>query len=143
SGLVVPRVSWSDSLGWGSSASPDQVSHEVVVENKGWTPVEVLGMGRSGAGLELLEVRGTFPTTLEAGQIMRVEVVYRVTDCAAVTADPWPVPVRVQRPWGVHTSYVQLPHQTSWDAPGAYSYTGRDPYAVEWQRWLADRACAH
>jgi hypothetical protein len=143
SGLIVPNIGWPRDGGWGASTSPELITHEVVVENKGWAPVEVLGMGRSGAGLELVEVRGTFPTTLEAGQTMQAELVYRVTDCAAVTDEPWPVPVRVRRPWGVHTSYVELPDKTSWDAPSAYSYTGRNPYAVEWQRWLADMSCAY
>lgn len=144
SGLIVPNLAWPHYAGYSASTSPELVMHEVVVANKGWAPVEVLGMGRSGAGLELVEVRGTFPTTLEPGQTLQAELVYRVSDCAAVTVDPWPVPVRVRRPWGVHTSYLDLPEKTSLNAPeGLRSYTGRDPYAVEWQRWLADKSCAY
>lgn len=145
SGLVLPRLAWpAGSGGYGWSTGPDVVRHDVMIRNEGWTPVEVLGLGRGGAGLRLVEVRGVFPTTLRPGQTMEAAVVYRVTDCAAVTADPWPVPVRVRRPWGIYTAYVSLPTQTSPAAPeGLRSYTGRDPYAVEWQRALADASCAY
>lgn len=144
SGLILPPLSWHPESGWGSSTSPDLVTHDVVIVNRGWTTVEVLGIGRSGAGFQLVEVRGAFPTTLRSGRTMRAELVYRVTDCAAVTADPWPVPVRAKRPWGTYTRYVQLPTQTSRSAPqGWRTYTGRDPYAVEWQRALADESCAN
>ena len=118
------------------------MEHEVPVVNRGRRPIDVLGVGRSGPGLQLDAVRGTLPSTLHPGESLTVTLVYRVTDCTAVPADPWPVPVRVKRPWGRYTAYLELPAGTSPDAPdGMRNFVGRDPYAVEWQRALADLAC--
>jgi hypothetical protein len=49
--------------------------------------------------------------------------------------------VQVERPWGVQTIAVGLPAIDSDDAPEQYTYSGGDPYAVEWQRYRADQAC--
>ncbi|HEU4423698.1 MAG TPA: hypothetical protein VFR67_14300 [Pilimelia sp.] len=143
SGVIVPRVSWPPkAAGWSWSTGPDTVEHDVLVLNRGRRPIEVAGIGRSGTGLPLVAVHGALPATLRPGQTMEVRLVYRVTDCAAVTDEPWPVPVRIQRPWGIYTAYVAVPTHTSPDAPAVRSFTDRDPYAVEWQRALADRHCA-
>jgi hypothetical protein len=142
SGLVVPRVSIVKSSGFAYSVEPTVVTHQVPIVNLGRRPVDVLGVGRSGPGMRLDAVRGAVPTTLHPGESLTVTLVYRVTDCAAVPADPWPVPVQVKWPWGRYTAYLALPTHTSPDAPDDMrSFTGRDPYAVEWQRALADLAC--
>lgn len=151
SGAVAPRLKWTDEWGWEASVGPELVSHAVVVVNDGWLPAQILGVGRSGPGLELVSVRegtsvdfregsGIFPYVLQPGAIVAFAVVYRITDCSAIPQDPWPVPVRVQRPWGVQTVYIGLPEE-SFRAPQLLSYSGRNPYAVEWQRWIAADLC--
>jgi len=139
-GVAYPRLGWSNS-GYGSGGGPGWAEHEVVVENQGWTPLTIVAVGRSGPGLELTEVRGTFPVTLQPGDQTSFYVVYRVTDCTAVSNEPFPVPVRVERWWGEQTAYIEIPTYPSRDRPGSYSYSGQDPYAVQWQRGMADFGC--
>jgi len=144
SGLTVPRLSWTPNSGYGYGGSPRNrtVEYEVRISNRGWTSVEVVGLGRSGPGFELRSVRAQLPTTLRPGENMDATLLYQVTDCAAVPADEWPVPVTVRRTWGTATGYVQPPTQTSPSAPtGTREYQGRDPFAVEWQRAVADMVC--
>ncbi|HZN73696.1 MAG TPA: hypothetical protein VFC00_18665 [Micromonosporaceae bacterium] len=141
SGIVRPRVEWSNT-GHSWSYGHELVQHSVSVVNRGWFPVTVTGAGRHGPGLTLVEVRGDFPTTLHRGNSMELMLVYRVTNCSSVPAEPWPVPVRVERLWGTHTSYVPAPTIPSPSAPAHRTYSGPDPYGVEWQRALADGYCA-
>jgi hypothetical protein len=124
--------------------------HGFTVVNAGWTAITVVGAGRDGPGLSLQAVSTDpdgkvalpLPSTVEPGGTLTFVLRYRVTDCAAVPAEPWPVPIRVQRPWGVQSVYVAIPTHTSRHAPeGMRSYSGRDPWAVEWQRDLADEDC--
>ena len=116
---------------------------DLLIVNHGWTSAEIVGAGRSGPGLRLADVSGTLPITLAPGQSVSLRLRYRVTGCAAVPATPWPVPVQVTRPWGTVTVFIQLP---TMDPPGTPSgmrtFTGSDPYAVPWQRALADESCA-
>jgi len=135
-GVLVPRVSWSDAPGYEFGWSP--AHHSVVVHNDGLLPIRVLGVGRSGPGLRLDRVDGTLPSTVDPGSQLSVMLTYAVTDCAAVPTQPWPVPVVVERPWGVQTVYVTLPDERAMDAEGM----SRGP-RLEWQRWLADAACRY
>jgi hypothetical protein len=141
SGLIKPRVAWPNAGGsW--EVAGNRIEYEIHVTNRGWIPIEVVGLGRSGPGFELVDVRATLPTTLAPGESMDAVLLYRVNDCAAVPADAWPVPVQVRRSWGTVTAYVDVPTQVSPAAPaGMRQFTGRDPYAVEWQRRAADLAC--
>ena len=144
SGLLAPRLEWPRSAGYFTEANhgPQPVFlHSVTVVNEGWTPVTVLSAGRDGPGLTLTEVRDAFPVTLGAGDEVEFVVVYRVTDCSAVPTQRWPVPVRVRGWYGERTVYVGLPTRPGPGAPEQYQFTGQDPYAVEWQRALADMAC--
>jgi hypothetical protein len=141
SGLILPRVVWPETAGWGASSGPGTISHQLVMENQGWTPVTLTGAGRDGPGLTLDRVFTVFPVTLKPGQQITIDLTYRITDCAAITRDPWPVPVRIDRWWGEQTAYLDLPTMTSDDAPDDFSYSGENPYAVEWQYALADLAC--
>jgi hypothetical protein len=142
SGVVVPRLTWANTgYSWGGIGA-GVVEYELPVTNRSWTSAEVVAIGRSGPGLELQTARAELPAMLAPGQGMDVMLVYRVTDCAAVPADAWPVPFTVRRTWGTVTAYVQPPTGISPDAPsGVREYQGRDPYAVEWQRLMADLAC--
>jgi len=141
SGLIVPRVGWpNEGRSW--QVSGNRIEYEIHVANRGWTPIDVVGLGRSGPGFELVEVHATLPTTLAPGEAMDAVLLYRVNDCAAVPADAWPVPVQVKRTWGTVTVYLEIPPDISPLAPaGIRQYTGRDPYAVEWQRIVTDLAC--
>jgi hypothetical protein len=142
SGLTVPRLGWTDNSGYGWSIEGRHVEYEMRISNDGWTPVTVTTLGRSGPGLALRSVRAQLPTTLRPDESMDATLVYDVTDCAAVPADAWPVPVTVSRVWGTATGYVHPPTVTSPTAPtGMREYQGRDPYALEWQRGLAEYAC--
>ena len=128
SGVVLPRLGWpNDGEGW--SIEGNRVEYSMHIANRGWTSVEVLDVGRSGPGFVLDSVRAQLPTTLRPGESMEAVLIYRVTDCAAVPAGEWPVPVTVKRPWGTATGYVLPPPETS-------------PKAPQWQRALADVSCA-
>jgi hypothetical protein len=138
-GLFVPRLAANTN---GVGTGPYEMRIPVTIHNNnGWAAVRVLGAGRGGPGLELVEVAGFAPQTLPPGGELGFELRYRVTDCAAVPEQPWPVPVVVGRPWGAQTIHLHLPPLTGDDAPTEYSYSGRDPYAVEWQRYFAEKAC--
>jgi len=141
-GLIAPRLSWTDSLG--SEYGWDPVHHSVSVHNDGLLSVRVLGVGRSGPGFTLSSVTGTFPTTVDPGGDLKFTLTYLVTDCAAVPAGAWPVPIRVERPWGVQTVHIGLPSKQDDEAPdGFVTEEVRSRHAVEWQRWLADLACRY
>jgi hypothetical protein len=142
SGLVVPRVSWpTGNVGYGSSTAPGWMEHDLLIENNGLRPVDIVEVGRSGPGLRLTKVEGQLPARLMPGSRLELRLVYAVTDCAAVPAEAWPVPVRVKRASGTYTAYVDLPTESH--PPNGYrEFVGRDPDAVEWQRALADGSCA-
>ena len=143
SGAVTPHLARDEHAGgsWSSDFITWRIEFLLTVHNYGWFSATVVGAGQPGPGLELLEVRGAFPTTLNPGENMEIALVYRVADCDAVPRDAWPVPIFVERPWGRYTAYVPPPYLT-WGAPdGMRTYVGRDPYAREWQDVLADVAC--
>jgi hypothetical protein len=142
SGLTVPRLGWASNTGYGFSTGDHHVEYDLKISNDGLTPVEVIGLGRSGPGFELRAVRAQLPTTLRPGDILEATLIYDITDCAAVPSDAWPVPVTVSRIWGTATGFVLPPTVTAPTAPtGMRQYQGRDPYALEWQRGLAEYAC--
>jgi len=143
-GVFEPRLEHNRHAGRWASASPvpeRTIERSVTVINRGWVPLTIVGAGRDGPGLELTGVQAAFPVTLGRGEEVEFAVAYRVTDCAAVPREPWPVPVRVRMWYGERTVEVELPTESGPDAPDAYQYTGPDPYGVEWQWWLADLAC--
>jgi hypothetical protein len=129
-GLLEAQLAWSTSASWQTTAVDHVIVHSVNVENTGWIPVTVTGAGRDGPGLRLQRVDGAFPTTVPAGGTFTFTLTYEVIDCAAVRADTWPVPVRVQRWWGTQSVFIDLP-----DAPAD------NGMVMPWQRALADQAC--
>jgi hypothetical protein len=150
SGVAVPRLRWSEEGGFGWATGPDFVSQAVHVRNSGWVPLNVIGAGRSGPGLQLIAVQdgppeplmvreNPLPQVLRPGQSLTFVVVYRITDCSAIPTQPWPVPVRVQRPWGVQTVYIPVPPQPA--APGSIYVNGPYVPMVEWQRTISDDLC--
>ena len=136
-GLVVPRVERDDLMGgFVSSVEGRGFSIGVPLVNNGQLTETVLGVGASGPGLTLLPSTDTYPRTLapHTGELLTLH--FAVTDCAAVRDGPWPVPVRVSRPWGTVTLHVAGP--TFPDYPGEAGGTP-GPW---WQRRLANVACS-
>jgi hypothetical protein len=141
-GVPGPRLT----AGWnGRLANTDTrvFQHEITITNQNrWLPVRIEEVGRDGPGLNLLPVTGFTPQTLALGEALSFTLSYQVTDCAAVPDEPWPLAVRIHRPWGVQTLHVQLPGELSDDAPAEYSVSdGQDPYEIPWQRAAAEVAC--
>lgn len=151
SGVVRARLALAADAGYEASVSldPKILTRQIVVRNTGWTTIRVVGVGQDGPGLKLLgpadaggptkysDIQGTQPPfDLHPGETATLVVVYRVTDCAAVPAGPFPVPVRVDRPWGTQTIRVSLP--PTYEGPDGYAV---DPPMTEWQKAMADQAC--
>ncbi|MEU3454781.1 hypothetical protein ABZ671_14420 [Micromonospora sp. NPDC006766] len=157
-GIVVPRLNADGRTGgFGYEISPAERSfaYQVNIRNDGKVTLVVQAVGAEGPGLELTErtiltgappvlPRGTLPITLHPGQEIGVRLGYRVTDCAAVSTEDWPIPVRVKGPLGVRTVGVmpetlrvpdEEPDETMWSGD-------RDPYGRSWQDALARQACA-
>lgn len=152
----MPRVTEGSSFGYGYAGRSLTFYYEFEITNRGLIPVEVVGVGRPGPGLEPVPYPPEFAGepyeavnefgSLAPGEEMRVAVAYEVTDCDAVPDESWPVPVEIARPWGVYTVWIELPLQSHSDfnlppdrthATGAVSWQ----HDVEWQRSLADAAC--
>lgn len=146
SGLIHARIVMPEDRSDGGAAYTDTktIARQVVVHNEGWTTVRVTGIGKDGPGLRLLgpddpggpnknsEIPGARPPfDLHAGQTVTMAVIYKITDCAAVSDGPFPVPVRVDSLWGTQTVSIAL--------PSVYSGPAYTP--VEWQRAMANDAC--
>jgi hypothetical protein len=142
SGIIVPNLGQPFEGGWGVDVDTHEHTFAIVfpIRNNGLIPVEITGLGRDGHGLKLTGARTQ--TLLRAGESADIRLEYQVTDCAAVQAGDWPVPIRVKRSFGEQTAYVWPPEVTRPDAPSAYSYTGnRNPYAISWQELYGGKAC--
>ena len=129
--------------------NPKILTQQVPVKNTGWTTVRVTGIGQDGPGLRLVgpsdaeglkqasDIGGKQPPfDPHPGQTAIMVVAYRVTDCTAISSGPFPIAVRVDRPWGTETIDVPLPRQTP-NTPG-WTIDGAD---IEWQKAAADQAC--
>jgi hypothetical protein len=125
SGAAVPRLEISRDAGLEYGVGPGGSLYVVyTVKNVGLTTVTVTGAGRGGVGLELTDVVGPFPTTLEPGEQMTFRLVYRLTACVTGPGTAWRVPVRVTWWWAERTVELEPP----WPGNG-------------WQRDLADVVC--
>jgi hypothetical protein len=126
-GLIVPRIE-RDRMAGGFVASVEAPEFTVAVPlmNNGQLTETVLGVGRSGPGLTLEPPVDGYPLTLPSRTGVELRLRYKVTDCAAVPAGDWPIPVRISRPWGAATVYVSGP-----------TIGVRAP----WQHMLAAQAC--
>ncbi|ACU70916.1 hypothetical protein Caci_1996 [Catenulispora acidiphila DSM 44928] len=154
SGIVRAQVAFDQDTGLAGSVlvHPRIITHEIPVKNTGWTTVRVTGVGQDGPGLSLVrpgDAEGMTaaedtsatppPFDLHPGQTAIMQVAYRITDCAAVPAGPFPIAVRVDRPWGTETISVSVPPQPVVD-PAAPGFTVNGP-VIEWQRAAADQSC--
>jgi hypothetical protein len=145
SGMVVAQLEFLDLDTRGATnGDTREFSVRVTVTNDGWTPIDVLDIGRHGPGLELVGVAGSpLPYTLEAGEARDHELVYRVTDCAAVPPVHWPVPVRLDRPWGEQTVFLDIPPVPQGPfAEGARQPEEERPNLLEWQHARSGEVCA-
>lgn len=159
SGLMWARAVYDHHSALESSISVKShiIAQEIPVENTGWTTIRVTGIGQDGPGLRLVrpgdavgtaqvsELRGErLPFDLHPGQTVILAIGYRVTDCDAVPSGPFPIAVRVDRPWGTQTISIPLPQQTQRPDDGA-STSGPtmvvNPSGIEWQKAAADQAC--
>ncbi|MFC4591667.1 hypothetical protein [Sphaerisporangium corydalis] len=119
--------------------------------------VVLLGAGQDGRGLKLSAVQVNspdalpelrldrlrttgFPATLGRDVTAELRLFYTVTDCSAVTAGPWPVPIRVRQWWGEMSVDLRPEIDTEFmdDAPAADGMNGK---SRGWQRSLADQVC--
>lgn len=152
SGFVWARAAYDPDSALQSSVSvnPAIIAREVPVTNTGWTTIHVTGIGQDGPGLRLvrpgdtvgmkqvLELRGaSLPFDLHPGQTVILAVGYRVTDCDAVPSGPFPIAVRIDRPWGTQTIHLAVPQQP----PSASMAKTNGLDSVEWQKAAADQAC--
>jgi hypothetical protein len=141
-GYLVARVDTrheATGFSWGASTG-GPITIQFPISNDGRTAITVTSIGRSGPGLTLDAPAG-LPLTLapHTGEVVYLR--YEVTDCAAIPAGAWPVPVVVRLWWGSQTVYVQ-PGPIDEDQPdGEFAYSGPDPYGHPWQRALADISC--
>jgi hypothetical protein len=154
SGLLVPRLSHNGAGGYGDGRETGVMHYDFRMVNEGWFPVEIVGVGRDGPGLEQVAYPseiGGYPTDavsagrLDPGEALYLGVAYRVADCEAVPDQPWPVPVRVSRWWGTQTVWIELPTQSQRDFELPPDEHHGDAVSwndsVEWQRNLADATC--
>jgi hypothetical protein len=109
-GVVVPRLAVPLDEGAEYGGGPTVAPYFVfTIENVGWTPVTAVTAGGGSPGLQLVEVRGPFPVTLEPGDRVRFTLVYRVADCTRPSAEPNTVTVWVRRWWGEQATRVPVP----------------------------------
>ena len=160
SGSIWARASCHDHTGLAGSASvkPPLFAQEIPVKNTGWTTIRVTGIGQDGPGLEpgparghggdgtgLAELQGaSLPFDLHPGQTVILAIGYRVTDCDAVLSSPFPIAVRIERPWGTQTIGIAMPQQEDRSSIGASTSRPTieiNPPGVEWQKAAADQAC--
>lgn len=139
SGLVVARLSWDRYVGgFKQSIALGRIEHGVKVRNDGWVAVTVLGAGRDMPGMTLVEVGSVFPFVLAPGETREFTATYQVSDCAAISREAWPFPLRVRHWWGEQTTYIEVPKEVRDAVDGVF-----DPaqYEVEWQYDLGATAC--
>ncbi|MGX6607261.1 hypothetical protein ACWKSP_34820 [Micromonosporaceae bacterium Da 78-11] len=159
SGAMTPRIStaggWSGAVEDGSTSTLmtsrsdggarglTRVSQSFTIVNDGWFPLEIVGVDtdRPGMHVERAVVGDGLPHLLRHNESATVTVHYDITDCAAVSSSPQPVPVRVERWFGEQSIPVSLrPLHPYREGGWAVSNPG-DPQTVQWQRFLADYTC--
>lgn len=133
SGVVAPHLAEGSERGFSADMAEHHFSLQQTLTNRGWHTEQVIGVGRSGPGLELVRVSG-LPLRLAPGDSATVDLFYRVTDCAAVPTGDWPIPVRVHRVWGSMTADLQPQDMSRIDT--------QPDTMLPWQLALARTACA-
>ncbi len=134
SGAIVPRLHVDR---WSEATAERFVgfSYITALRNDGWFPIIVTGWGASQTGLELHGAQTGF--TLRPGESHDIEVTYRILDCDAVTNEYAPLPVHVERFWGMQTVRLPLERELPPDFQGMWD--GEPP--MELNLFWTRRAC--
>ncbi|WP_027344944.1 hypothetical protein [Hamadaea tsunoensis] len=134
-----PLVAADDFLSYSATAGQHKVfSLQVKVRNQGITALTVVSAGQDGPGLHLVAPVLAVEHHLAVGQELLLVLEYEVTDCSAVPAGTWPVPIVVDQPWGRRT--VEVRPQTMPDpADTNGAFTAADE--VQWQTAMAYQSC--
>ncbi|MEU8356077.1 hypothetical protein AB0C27_08685 [Nonomuraea sp. NPDC048882] len=99
-----PRLLTTGGMGGVSDQNGFELSVDFV--NAGKESVTIVGIGRSGPGLKLLNAERRGPYVLLPGESIALQLKYRVTNCKTAPRGKWPVPLRVLRPKGEETVYL-------------------------------------
>ena len=139
SGAITPRLQVAEREGTSAHVEyHTSIGYVVSIHNDGWFPVTIIGWGSSRPGLQRYHRPGEMPGfTLKPGAVQQVEVAYRITDCNAVTNEPQPLAVRVQRFWGTQTVNLPLPRQL----PPGFQGMWRGDEPMEWDLYWTKVAC--
>lgn len=99
-----PRLLLTGGISGGGAQDGFEVSVDFV--NAGKESVTIVGAGRSGPGLKLLNAERRGPYVILPGESIALQLKYRVTSCKTAPRGTWPVPLRVLRPEGEETIYL-------------------------------------
>ena len=99
-----PRILLTGAADGFSDESGLEVSMDFI--NAGKESVTIVGIGRSGPGMQLLTAERRGPYVILPGEAMALHLKYRVTNCKTVPRGTWPIPLRVLRPKGEETIYL-------------------------------------
>jgi hypothetical protein len=90
-------------MGGGGGESGFETTLEFV--NAGKESLTIVGIGRSGPGMRLLNAQRRGPYVILPAESIALQLKYRVTNCKIVPRGTWPIPLRVLRPKGEETIY--------------------------------------
>jgi hypothetical protein len=118
----------------GPDESLRQFTVNLDMKSRSQEPVTIVGIGRSGPGLELLSPGKQDSQVLQPRQSLGFSLKYKIIDCAAVPKGEWPIPVRVEVS-GVQTTVY-----------AALQALGSDPEGKQatepWQTALSTEVCS-
>jgi hypothetical protein len=137
-GALRPLVSVDDKR-FRTTGEPGTFALTVRLSNDARLTRHIRSVGRSGPGLQLISVEA--PAELAGWTSEEMTLHYRVTDCASVPKGTWPIPVRVDHPWGLwgtSTAWVA----GSLEMPDAAASDDLDSWEIPWQQALSRAACS-
>jgi hypothetical protein len=121
-----------------SVEGPDESFRQFTVnldmKSRSQGPVTIVGIGRSGPGLELLSPGKQDSQVLQPRQSLGFSLKYKIIDCAAVPKGEWPIPVRVEVS-GVQTTVYAALRALGSDPEGKQA-------AEPWQTALSTEVCS-
>jgi hypothetical protein len=120
-----------------SVEGPDESFRQFTVnldmKSRSQEPVTIVGIGRSGPGLELLSPEKQDSQILQPRRSLGFSLKYKIIDCAAVPKGNWPIPVRVEAS-GVQTTVYASLRALGSDREGKQA-------AEPWQTVLSAEVC--
>ncbi|WP_089209693.1 hypothetical protein [Streptosporangium subroseum] len=118
----------------GPDASFRQFTVNLDMKSRSQESVTIVGIGRSGPGLELLSPGKQDSQVLQPGQSLGFSLKYKIIDCAAVPKGEWPIPVLVEVS-GVQTTVYAALRALGSDPEGKRA-------AEPWQTALSTEVCS-